>query len=257
MLLYYREFLHPPKSFLETVKLFQVWIHVCYRNRKHVFLSSLHHKNWHTRLQCGSSRCNNKGELYWVPITISKPSRSWVRWLIQKPKTLWEHRERTHQFMQTHNPWRLKSKNINGYIKRKVTLKSSRAEMNIWISYILHNSSNNEQITLTPQNFLLGFLCNCLSCFTTAKITFNSIHHSQCICIIYIICTSSVLSPGFYLWGSQDPWCMRNRGPGDTLVGRTAFVKLLSTYFPTTLAWWSALAACLASVLVRNLNFPE
>ena len=35
------------------------------------------------------------------------------------------------------------------------------------------------QIPLRPQIFFLGFLCNCLSCFTTAKITFTSIVYLQ------------------------------------------------------------------------------
>ena len=36
-------------------------------------------------------------------------------------------------------------------------------------------------------NDMMGFLCNCFSCFTTAKITFISILQLQFICMIYII----------------------------------------------------------------------
>ena len=35
-----------------------------------------------------------------------------------------------------------------------------------------------------------GLHCNCLSYFTTAKITFTSTHYLQFICMIYITCTS-------------------------------------------------------------------
>ena len=42
-------------------------------------------------------------------------------------------------------------------------------------------------IPLKP-DFFLGFLCNCLSCFTTAKITFTSILYPQFIYDLYHTC---------------------------------------------------------------------
>ena len=46
--------------------------------------------------------------------------------------------------------------------------------------------------SVEASDFFLGFLCNCLSCFTTAKITFTSILYLQFIYTIYIIC---IISP--------------------------------------------------------------
>ena len=47
---------------------------------------------------------------------------------------------------------------------------------------------------LKKNNLYLGFLCNCSSCFTTAKITFTrTILYPQFIYMIYIICTSYIL----------------------------------------------------------------
>ena len=43
------------------------------------------------------------------------------------------------------------------------------------------------QIPLKPRIFFRGFLCNCLCCFTTAKITFTSILYPQFIYMIYIM----------------------------------------------------------------------
>ena len=40
-------------------------------------------------------------------------------------------------------------------------------------------------------DFFLGFICNCLSYFITARITFTCILYPQFIYVIHIICTSS------------------------------------------------------------------
>ena len=74
---------------------------------------------------------------------------------------------------------------------------------NTHIRTYIHKVLGDKEIKLDRQNkrqeknlrllwdFFLGFLCNCLSCFTTAKITFTSFLYPQFINMIYIISTSS------------------------------------------------------------------
>ena len=49
-------------------------------------------------------------------------------------------------------------------------------------------------LPVEASDFFLGFLCNCLSCFTTTKSTFTSILYLQFMYMIHIIniCTSSL-----------------------------------------------------------------
>ena len=62
-----------------------------------------------------------------------------------------------------------------------------------WAQLVEHRTGITEVVGLNPvgaSEFFLGFICNCLRYFITAKISFNSILHLQFTHIILIIYTS-------------------------------------------------------------------
>ena len=59
--------------------------------------------------------------------------------------------------------------------------------INLFIILCSKNTCN----PVKGSEFILGFLCNCFSCFITASIAFTCILYPQCIHMIYIIYTKS------------------------------------------------------------------
>ena len=68
----------------------------------------------------------------------------------------------------------------------------------------------DDRIPLKPQNFFLGFLCSCFSCFTATKATFT--------CILFLVFVfGSVVEYAYRVFRSNFIYLIRNKMPKRTL----------------------------------------